>query len=137
MIPSCHIKTELKREYLKQLISFNRAFNAFSLKGKRPVGTSSPNQNPGRQTLTLPLVIFSDEKSGNRSKKWNQIKTYSMFLASLPRKEITKFSNIHFICASNLVYSITLGKEIATDLRSMYILLISAHENSTSDITIY
>lgn len=73
----------------------------------------------GRPTLTLPLVIFSDETSGNRSKKWNRLESYSMFLASLPRKEISKFSNIHFISASNLVSSVELGKEIATDLKGM------------------
>ena len=73
----------------------------------------------GKPTLTLPLVIFSDETSGNRSKKWNQIESYSMFLAGLPRKEVSKFSNIHFICASNLVDSISLGKEIAKDLKGM------------------
>lgn len=42
-----------------------------------------------------------------------------MFLAGLPRKDVTKFSNIHFICASNLVDSVTLGKEIATDLKNL------------------
>ena len=73
----------------------------------------------GKPTLTLPLVIFSDETSGNRSKKWNQLETYSMFLAALPRKEISKFSNIHFISASNLVDSVELGKEIAKDLKGI------------------
>jgi hypothetical protein len=37
----------------------------------------------GKQTLTLPIVIFSDETSGNPSKKWNHLESYSMFLASL------------------------------------------------------
>ena len=74
----------------------------------------------GKQTLTLPIVIFSDETSGNRSKKWNKLETYSFFLAGLPRKDVTKFSNINFICASNLVDSITMGKVVATDLASMY-----------------
>ena len=73
----------------------------------------------GKPTLTLPIVIFSDETSGNRSKKWNQLETYSMFLAALPRKDISKFSNIHFISASNLVNSVELGKEIAKDLTGM------------------
>jgi hypothetical protein len=31
------------------------------------------------------------------------LESYSFFLASLPREEVTKFSNIHFICVSNLV----------------------------------
>ena len=73
----------------------------------------------GRPTLTLPLVIFFDETSGNRSEKWNRLESYSMFLASLPRKEISKFSSIHFISASNLVSSVELEKEIATDLKGM------------------
>ena len=51
-----------------------------------------------------------------------------MFLAGLPRKDVTKFSNIHFICASNLVDSATLGKEIANDLKSMYCIIdLSVH----------
>lgn len=70
----------------------------------------------GRQTLTLPLVIFLDETSGNRTKKWNKLETYSFFLASLPREEVTKFSNINFVCVSNLLDSETLGKVIAEDL---------------------
>ncbi|CAB3984659.1 Hypothetical predicted protein [Paramuricea clavata] len=70
----------------------------------------------GRQTLTLPLVIFLDETSGNRTKKWNKLETYSFFLASLPREEVTKFSNINFVCVSNLLHSETLGKVIAEDL---------------------
>lgn len=74
----------------------------------------------GKETLTLPIVIFSDETSGNRSKKWNRLETYSFFLAGLPRKEVNKFSNINFICVSNLVDSKTMGKVIATDLASMY-----------------
>ncbi len=73
----------------------------------------------GKSTLTLPLVIFSDETSGNRSKKWNQLETYSMFLAALLRKEISKFSNIHFISASNLVDSVELEKEITNDLKGI------------------
>ncbi|CAB4010556.1 Hypothetical predicted protein [Paramuricea clavata] len=84
---------------------------------ERPHGTKILAD--GKPTLTVPLVVFSDETSGNRSKKWNQLESYSMFLAGLPRKDVTKFSNIHFICASNLVDSVTLGKEIATDLKNL------------------
>jgi hypothetical protein len=48
-----------------------------------------------------------------------QVATDQRNLAGLPRKDVTKFSNINFICASNLVDSITMGKVIATDLASM------------------
>ena len=70
----------------------------------------------GRRTLTLPLVVFLDETSRNRSKKWNKLETYSFFLPSLPREEITKFSNINIVCVSNLVDSEMLGKVIAEDV---------------------
>ena len=69
-----------------------------------------------KETLTLPIVIFSDKTSGNRSKKWNRLETYSFFLAGLPRKEVTKFSNINFICASNLVDSVTVMNKCACTL---------------------
>ena len=91
----------------------------------------------GRQTLTLPLVIFLDETSGNRTKKWNKLETYSFFLASLPREEVTKFSNINFVCVSNLLDSETLGKVIAEDLLGIHstygiediVLVYSIHRN--------
>jgi hypothetical protein len=82
-------------------------------------------------TLTVSLVVFSDETSGNRSKKGNQVETYSMFLAGLSRKLVSKFSNIHFICTTNLVDSATLGKEIATDLKSKTVDIL-IHKNIAS-----
>ena len=48
--------------------------------------------------------------------KWNKLETYSFFLASLPREEVIKFSNINFVCVSNLLDSETLGKVIAEDM---------------------
>ena len=70
------------------------------------------------QHSTLPIIIFSDETSGNTTTKWNRLETYSFSLASLPRKEIHQFINIKFLSVSNLVDSVSLGKEIASDLSS-------------------
>ena len=74
--------------------------------------TSNQISSKWKANIDSPLVIFLDETNGNRSK----LETYSFFLASLPKEEITKFSNINFVCVSNLLDSETLGKVIAQDL---------------------
>ena len=75
----------------------------------------------GKPTTTLPLLVFSDETSGNTTKKWNRLETFSMSLAGLPRKEIRKIENIHFLGTSNIVPSVPLGKSIANDLQGTQI----------------
>ena len=47
-----------------------------------------------------PLIIFTDDVSGNTSKQWNV--HYSCYLsnASLPRADLEKDSNIRFIATS-------------------------------------
>ena len=75
----------------------------------------------GKPTTTLPLLVFSDETSGNTTKKRNRLETFSMSLAGLPRKEIRKIENIHFLGTSNIVPSVPLGKSIANDLQGTQI----------------
>jgi hypothetical protein len=70
-----------------------------------------------KPSITVPLLVFSDETSGNTTKKWNRLENFSMSLAGLPRKEIRKVENIHFLAASNVVPSVPLGKSIAGDLK--------------------
>ena len=74
----------------------------------------------GRPTATLPLLVFSDETSGNTTKKWNRLETFSMSFAGLQRKEMRKTENIHFLGTSNIVPSLPLGKSIANDLEGIY-----------------
>lgn len=73
----------------------------------------------GIPTITIPLLVFSDETSGSTTKKWNRLETFSMSLAGLPRKEIRKIENIHFLATSNIVPSVPLGKSIASDLEGI------------------
>ena len=76
--------------------------------------TLSGGKNP---SFTVPLLVFSDETSGNTTKKWNRLESFSLSLAGLPRNEIRKTENIHFVSTSNVVPSVALGKSIARDLR--------------------
>ncbi len=55
----------------------------------------------GRPVVMLPLLLFSDDTSGNRSKKWHKFDSWSVLFAGLPRHENMK--NIHFICCSDAV----------------------------------
>lgn len=56
----------------------------------------------GRRTLFLPLWLYCDDTSGNQSKKWNEHNSFLFTLAGLPREEVSKQYNIHFLCTSNL-----------------------------------
>ena len=45
----------------------------------------------------VPLILFTDDTSGNRSKIWNKFDYWSLKLAGLPNKENGKLHNIHLI----------------------------------------
>ena len=57
----------------------------------------------GCRVISLPIIIYSDDTSGNHSKKWNKFDLWAMMFAGLPRKDNAHFENIHFLCASNKV----------------------------------
>ncbi|KAL5484396.1 hypothetical protein EMCRGX_G020888 [Ephydatia muelleri] len=46
----------------------------------------------------VPLIIFSNDTSGNRSKVWNKFDSWCFLLAGLRQKDNAQFCNIHFIC---------------------------------------
>ena len=53
--------------------------------------------------VMVPLMIYSDDTSGNKSKVWNKFDSWCFLLAGLLKKENAKLENIHFICTSNKV----------------------------------
>ena len=55
------------------------------------------------RVVNLPIIIYSDDTSGNHSKKWNKIDIWAMMFAGLPRKDDGHLENILFLCASNKV----------------------------------
>lgn len=64
----------------------------------------------------VPLILFSDDVSGNRSKKWNGLDVWVMLLAGLSKDENAKLHNIHLITASNKVKTLELAEPIVKDL---------------------
>ena len=62
----------------------------------------------------IPLILYSDDTSGNRSKKFD---IWALMLAGLPRAENSKAENIHLIAASNQVTAMDMAEAIVTDLK--------------------
>ena len=69
--------------------------------------------------MVVPLVLFSDDTSGNRSKKWNKFDYWSLSLAGLPIHEARLFHNIHFISCSNQLSAMELVGPMVEDLLSL------------------
>ena len=53
--------------------------------------------------VMLPLVLYSDDTSGNKSKQWNKFDSWCLKFAGLPNVENQKLENIHHLCSSNKV----------------------------------
>ena len=70
----------------------------------------------GRPVVMMPIVLFTDDTSGNRSKKWHLFDSWSLILAGLPRRENAKFSNIHFISCSDTVSALDMTGPLAEQL---------------------
>lgn len=64
----------------------------------------------------LPLVLFSDDTSGNKSKKWHKFDSWSVMFAGLPRHENAKIRSIHFCCCSDVVSAVDMTPPIAQEL---------------------
>ena len=67
----------------------------------------------------VPLVLFSDDTSGNRSKKWHKCESWFLSLAGLPRHQNTRLENIHFVCCSDSVSPLDLSGPIAQELTNL------------------
>lgn len=70
----------------------------------------------GRRVVNVPIVLGTDETSGNRTKKWNHHEQYFLKLAGLSSDELFKLHNVHVLCTSNLVSFAELGLAIVKDL---------------------
>lgn len=70
----------------------------------------------GKRIVMLPLVLFSDDTSGNKTKKWHKFESWSLVIAGLPRHFNARRENIHFISCSDRVPSLELCKPIAQEL---------------------
>ena len=70
----------------------------------------------GKPVVTVPLVLYTDDTSGNKSKKWHLFNSWNCLLAGLPRKQNTQLSNIHFVCCSDRVSVLEMAQPIVEEL---------------------
>ena len=73
----------------------------------------------GRKVVMVPLILFSDDTSGNKSKKWRKFENWYLLLAGLPRHENGKPTNIHFICCSDSVTPLDMAGPICAELQML------------------
>ncbi|KAI9104002.1 hypothetical protein DFS34DRAFT_700620 [Phlyctochytrium arcticum] len=78
-----------------------------------------------RRVIVFPLVLFCDDTSGNRSKRFNPHESWFVQLAGLPFADQRDVYHIHFICTSNEANGIevadSLVKQIAGPLNEGFV----------------
>ena len=70
----------------------------------------------GKQITMLPLILFTDDTSGNKSKQWNKFDSWCIKIAGLPNTENSKLSNIHLVSCSNQCPVMDMSKPLSADL---------------------
>ena len=73
----------------------------------------------GLPVVLAPIFLYSDDTSGNRSKKWNKFDVWCCSLACLPREKAHKSANIFFISVSNRTNALHMSDAIVQDLLSL------------------
>ncbi|KAH9815821.1 hypothetical protein DFH28DRAFT_927727 [Melampsora americana] len=67
----------------------------------------------------VPLTIYSDDTSGNVSKKWNKHMSYYFTLLGLPPGMTNQEYNIHFLSTLNKAGALELGENLVTELNML------------------
>ena len=73
----------------------------------------------GKPVVIVPLMLYTDDTSGNKTKKWNKFDVYCLLLAGLPKESNTDLHNIHFITCSNNLSAIDMAQPIVEDLQKV------------------
>ena len=75
----------------------------------------------GQRVVMLPLVLFSDDTSGNKSKKWSKFECWYLLFGGLSRHDNAKPQNIHFISCTNEMDVLDMTEPIAQQLTQLEI----------------
>ena len=67
----------------------------------------------------VPIILYTDDTSGNKSKQWNKFDLWCFKLAGLPNKENSKLHNIHMITCSNKCAVLDMAQPLVDDLKSL------------------
>ncbi|KAH9807795.1 hypothetical protein DFH28DRAFT_1001874 [Melampsora americana] len=70
----------------------------------------------GLPIRSVPIALYSDDTSGNVSKKWNKHMSYYLTLAGLKPKLTNQEYHIHPLCTSNVASALEQGDQIVDEL---------------------
>ncbi|KAH9814114.1 hypothetical protein DFH28DRAFT_972285 [Melampsora americana] len=70
----------------------------------------------GLPIRSVPIALYSDDTSGNVSKKWNKHMSYYFTLAGLKPKLTNQEYHIHPLCTSNVASALEQGDQIVDEL---------------------
>ena len=84
----------------------------------------------------LPLMLFTDDTSGNKSKKWYKFDSWSVMLSGLPRHENAKVQNIHFYSCSDTVTAVEMAESIVPELLTLNEDGIEAYDALTKQVVL-
>ncbi|KAJ1555108.1 hypothetical protein HK096_008907 [Nowakowskiella sp. JEL0078] len=71
----------------------------------------------GALVMIFPIALFTDDMSGNRSKKWNCHESWLWSPACIPIHEAQRPYNIHFVCTSNRSSSLEIAPALMKELQ--------------------
>jgi len=63
------------------------------------------------------MWLYCDDTSGNVSKKWNEHNSYLFTLAGLPREQVSKEYNVHYLCTSNLASPVEMMEGVVDQIK--------------------
>jgi hypothetical protein len=75
----------------------------------------------GRILRNVPITLYCDDTSGNKSKKWNKHISYYFTLSGLPPNISNQQFNCHFLCTSNTVGALELGEMVVAQLKYVHL----------------
>ena len=67
----------------------------------------------------LPLILFTDDTSGNKSKKWHKFDSWSLIFACMTRKDNAMIRNIHFYCCSDVATAVDMTEPLVKELNKL------------------
>ncbi|KAI9616120.1 hypothetical protein KEM48_005377 [Puccinia striiformis f. sp. tritici PST-130] len=73
----------------------------------------------GKIIRHVPVTLYADNTSGNKSKRWNKHVTYCLTLSGLPPQLTNMEYNCHFISTSNQAGPLEIGEPIIAEINEL------------------
>ncbi|KAH8926419.1 hypothetical protein BT69DRAFT_1215259 [Atractiella rhizophila] len=92
----------------------------------------------GRRVVTVPIVLYADDTSGNRSKKWNKHQSFLMTLAEgLPNKLQQQEFCIQFLGTTNVGSVLELLEGVVTQILDAWKEPVIAYDGLTGEEIVF